>query len=55
MPKTRSGKILRKTISEIADGKAYTIPSTIDDTEILNEIKETLLQRRVGMTFDETI
>ncbi|GAA4458312.1 AMP-binding protein [Rurimicrobium arvi] len=55
LPKTRSGKILRKTISEIADGKAYTIPSTIDDPEILNEIKEKLLQRRVGIAFDEAI
>lgn len=55
LPKTRSGKILRKTISEIADGKEYVIPSTIDDPEILSEIKERLLQRKVGIQFDEII
>lgn len=55
LPKTRSGKILRKTICEIADGKEYVIPSTIDDPEILTEIKERLQQRRVGRPFDEVI
>jgi acyl-coenzyme A synthetase/AMP-(fatty) acid ligase len=40
LPKTRSGKILRKTIRAIADGENYTIPSTIDDPEILDEIAE---------------
>jgi acyl-coenzyme A synthetase/AMP-(fatty) acid ligase len=40
LPKTRSGKILRKTIRAIADGEKYTIPSTIDDPEILSEIAE---------------
>jgi acyl-coenzyme A synthetase/AMP-(fatty) acid ligase len=39
LPKTRSGKILRKTMRAIADKKEYTIPSTIDDPEILDEIK----------------
>lgn len=31
LPKTRSGKILRKLIRHIANGEDYTIPSTIDD------------------------
>jgi hypothetical protein len=31
LPKTRSGKILRKTICNIADGVEYAVPSTIDD------------------------
>jgi propionyl-CoA synthetase len=31
LPKTRSGKILRKTMREIADGKTPTIPGTIED------------------------
>jgi len=35
LPKTRSGKILRKTIRQIADGETYTVPSTIDDPMIL--------------------
>ncbi len=42
LPKTRSGKILRGTIKKIADGVSYTIPATIDDPAILDEITETL-------------
>jgi propionyl-CoA synthetase len=38
LPKTRSGKIVRGTIKKIADGVAYTIPPTIDDPAILEEI-----------------
>lgn len=48
LPKTRSGKILRKTIRHIADGDAYTIPSTIDDPHILQEITERLTERGIG-------
>ncbi|MDN3610105.1 propionyl-CoA synthetase [Vibrio ostreicida] len=43
LPKTRSGKILRKTIRQIADGEQYTIPSTIDDPKSLDDIKRALL------------
>jgi len=42
LPKTRSGKILRGTIKKIADGVTYTVPATIDDPAILDEIAETL-------------
>jgi len=42
LPKTRSGKILRGTIKKIADGQDYTIPATIDDPVILDEITEAL-------------
>ncbi len=42
LPKTRSGKILRGTIQKIADDKPYKVPATIDDPEILNEIKASL-------------
>jgi propionyl-CoA synthetase len=38
LPKTRSGKILRATMRAIADGRSYTVPSTIDDPAILDEI-----------------
>ena len=31
LPKTRSGKILRKTMRQIADGDDYVVPSTIED------------------------
>jgi len=39
LPKTRSGKILRKTMRQIVDGEDYTVPSTIDDPESLAEIR----------------
>jgi len=39
LPKTRSGKILRKTMRCIVDGEPYTVPSTIDDPASLDEIK----------------
>ena len=38
LPKTRSGKILRGTMRRIADGEEYSIPATIDDPAILDEI-----------------
>lgn len=40
LPKTRSGKILRKTIRSIADNTPYNIPSTIDNPQILHELEE---------------
>jgi propionyl-CoA synthetase len=38
LPKTRSGKILRGTMRRIADGEEYSVPATIDDPSILQEI-----------------
>jgi propionyl-CoA synthetase len=37
LPKTRSGKILRKVIRQVAQGEAYVMPSTIDDATSLDE------------------
>lgn len=48
LPKTRSGKILRKTIRQIADGESFVMPSTIDDPAILDEIKARLAGRFIG-------
>ena len=42
LPKTRSGKILRKLLRQIASGHAYSIPSTIDDPSSLPEIESLL-------------
>ena len=39
LPKTRSGKILRKTLRSMVDGEKYTVPSTIEDPAALSEIK----------------
>ena len=45
LPKTRSGKIVRGTIKKIADGVAYTVPPTIDDPAILEEISASIWRR----------
>ncbi|SJN58317.1 Acetyl-coenzyme A synthetase [Vibrio ruber DSM 16370] len=42
LPKTRSGKILRRVIRQIADGESYTVPSTIDDPLSLSELEQAL-------------
>ncbi len=42
LPKTRSGKILRGTMRQIADGETWKVPATIDDPAILDEIGEAL-------------
>jgi propionyl-CoA synthetase len=43
LPKTRSGKILRGTIRKIANGEAWSVPATIDDPAILDEIRAELV------------
>jgi len=42
LPKTRSGKILRGTMRNIADGESWKMPATIDDPAILDEITASL-------------
>ncbi|WP_324753472.1 propionyl-CoA synthetase [Roseovarius sp. Pro17] len=42
LPKTRSGKILRRTMASIADGETFKPPATIDDPAVLDEIAEAL-------------
>ncbi len=44
LPKTRSGKILRKTMREIADGRRPTVPSTIEDVSVLEALTPVLRQ-----------
>jgi propionyl-CoA synthetase len=44
LPKTRSGKILRKTMRGIADGKDEPVPSTIEDPSALDALRP-LLQK----------
>lgn len=45
LPKTRSGKILRGTIKSIANKTKYKVPATIDDPEVLDEIKEKIFEQ----------
>jgi len=47
LPKTRSGKILRGTVRKIADNEPYKMPATIDDPEILREIKKDLKKHQI--------
>jgi len=46
LPKTRSGKILRKTLRQMIDGQDIDIPSTIEDPQVLEELSA----RLVGIT-----
>ena len=46
LPKTRSGKILRGTMRNIADGASWKMPATIDDPVILDEV--TVALRKLG-------
>jgi propionyl-CoA synthetase len=45
LPKTRSGKILRKTMRDIADGHDEPIPSTIEDAAVLDALRPVLAAR----------
>ena len=49
LPKTRSGKTLRKLMRSIADGENYQIPSTIDDESIVEEINAVLKKYEIGV------
>jgi propionyl-CoA synthetase len=48
LPKTRSGKILRGTMKKIADAEPWSMPATIDDPAILDEIGAALTRRGIG-------
>jgi len=48
LPKTRSGKILRKLMRSIADGENFQVPSTIDDEAIIDEIRDVLQHDKIG-------
>jgi propionyl-CoA synthetase len=45
LPKTRSGKILRKTMRGIADGREEPVPSTIEDPAVLDALRPALVRR----------
>ncbi|QCO97761.1 propionyl-CoA synthetase [Arthrobacter sp. 24S4-2] len=42
LPKTRSGKILRKTMRQIADGEGFVVPSTIEDSGVIDRLMAVL-------------
>ena len=45
LPKTRSGKILRKTMRQMADGQEAPVPSTIEDPAVLEALEPVLRGR----------
>ena len=45
LPKTRSGKILRRTMRGIADGRPEAPPSTIEDISVLDVLRPLLEAR----------
>ncbi|WP_375431065.1 AMP-binding protein [uncultured Friedmanniella sp.] len=47
LPKTRSGKVLRRTMREIADGGPGTVPSTVEDASVVEALRP-VLRPRVG-------
>lgn len=47
LPKTRSGKILRKTMRDIADNKAYKMPSTIEDPNVLHTLTDLMTTENI--------
>ena len=53
LPKTRSGKILRKIMRFIADGKNFTHPSTIEDPAVLDELKDLMKEKNIGIAFEQ--
>ncbi len=48
LPKTRSGKILRKIMRAMADGDSFAPPSTIDDISVLDELEQTMQAESLG-------
>jgi propionyl-CoA synthetase len=45
LPKTRSGKILRRTMRGIADGHDEPVPSTIEDPAVLDALRPVLAKK----------
>jgi len=48
LPKTRSGKILRRIMRCIADDKPYNTPSTIEDVSVLGELEALMEEKHIG-------
>ncbi|MDY2586724.1 acetate--CoA ligase [Winogradskyella aquimaris] len=49
LPKTRSGKILRKLLRNISDDLEYNVPSTIEDVTIISEIESVYKKNQIGI------
>ena len=51
LPKTRSGKILRKIMRAMTDGKEFSLPSTIEDPAVLDELQLRMQEQKVGIAY----
>ncbi len=49
LPKTRSGRILRKIMRHLADGNQFKPPSTIEDMSVLGELEGLMKDKKVGV------
>ncbi|GAA5809230.1 hypothetical protein MFLAVUS_002635 [Mucor flavus] len=47
LPKTRSGKVLRRSVREMVDGKKINMPATIEDEDALYDIYDILKSRKL--------
>jgi propionyl-CoA synthetase len=48
-PKTRSGKITRNVLRKIAEGLEYTVPATIEDPTVIDDMKEILKKEELEL------
>jgi acyl-coenzyme A synthetase/AMP-(fatty) acid ligase len=48
LPKTRSGKILRRTIRSLVEGESFRMPSTIEEPAVLDELAVTLREQHIA-------
>ncbi|MFI5780284.1 AMP-binding protein [Nocardia sp. NPDC051570] len=53
LPKTRSGKILRRTIRQIASGEVWEMPATIEDPAVLLALEDQLRVARADAPGEE--
>ncbi len=44
LPKTRSGKVARNTLTALVNGKSFRIPSTIEDPTVYDDLRQELIQ-----------
>ncbi|WP_290651923.1 AMP-binding protein, partial [Aquisalimonas sp.] len=53
LPKTRSGKILRKSIRQLSAEREVPVPSTIDDPTSMDEIRGAMEEHHIGRYADQ--
>jgi propionyl-CoA synthetase len=44
LPKTRSGKVARNTLTALLNGKSFRIPSTIEDETVYDDLRKELTE-----------